>query len=155
MDPIPLGDLMPLTGEQRYCTATTRQGKPCRQPAIRGASVCKMHGGNAPQVRKAAALRLAMLIDPAIGVILGNLKDRKKNPSVAQRAAEDVLDRNELLSATKIYIGGDPDAPVHVKFDVDNLTDEQLELALKFARTIRVDREGPGSGDSSPGSGEG
>ncbi len=106
------------------------------------------HGGNAPQVRKAAALRLAMLIDPAIGVIAANLKDRKKNPAVAQRAAEDVLDRNELLSATKIVLGGDPDAPVHVKFDVDNLTDEQLEIAKQFARTIQVDRGKPGCSDS-------
>jgi hypothetical protein len=43
----------------RTCRATTSGGKPCKGPAIRGADVCRMHGGSAPQVREAAARRLA------------------------------------------------------------------------------------------------
>lgn len=42
------------------CTATSRKGKRCRMPAIRGGTVCRMHGGSAPQVRAAANRRLAL-----------------------------------------------------------------------------------------------
>lgn len=41
------------------CTARTkRTGDRCRQPAIAGGTVCRFHGGNAPQVKGAAARRL-------------------------------------------------------------------------------------------------
>ncbi len=36
----------------------------CRRAAIRGGTVCATHGGQAPQVKAAAAERLADLIDP-------------------------------------------------------------------------------------------
>lgn len=42
------------------CTARTKKGNPCRGKAIRGANVCRMHGGAAPQVRAAAARRVAI-----------------------------------------------------------------------------------------------
>jgi hypothetical protein len=42
------------------CSAISkRSGKQCRGPAIDGATVCRLHGGSAPQVKKAAARRLA------------------------------------------------------------------------------------------------
>lgn len=41
------------------CTATSRTGKPCRQPAIPGGVVCRYHGGSAPQVVRTAAERVA------------------------------------------------------------------------------------------------
>ena len=47
-----------------------------------------------------------MLVDPAIAVVHANLKDRKKNPQVAQRAAEDVLDRNGYNSPETIRLIG-------------------------------------------------
>lgn len=42
----------------RRCTARNRQGERCGRPAAPGASVCHMHGGAAPQVKKRARLRL-------------------------------------------------------------------------------------------------
>lgn len=42
------------------CTGTSRQsGQRCRLRPIRGGTVCKWHGGGAPQVRAAAERRLA------------------------------------------------------------------------------------------------
>lgn len=41
------------------CGAKTRKGTPCPNPPIKGATRCRMHGGAAPQVRAAAARRLA------------------------------------------------------------------------------------------------
>jgi hypothetical protein len=40
------------------CTATRRNGEPCRSWAIRGGNVCRKHGGGAPQVRAKANRRL-------------------------------------------------------------------------------------------------
>ena len=40
------------------CKAHRRNGLPCKGSAIRGATVCRLHGGSAPQVRDAARRRL-------------------------------------------------------------------------------------------------
>lgn len=41
------------------CVAKTKRGTDCRNPPVPGATVCKFHGGYAPQVRAKAARRLA------------------------------------------------------------------------------------------------
>lgn len=76
------------------CTAHAKSGERCRQPSIAGGRVCRYHGGSAPQVRNAAARRLAVLIDPAIGKLEKSLKS--KTESIAFRAAQDILDRNNM-----------------------------------------------------------
>lgn len=40
------------------CTATSRSGNQCKLPAVPGATVCRVHGGAAPQVKAAANRRL-------------------------------------------------------------------------------------------------
>ena len=40
-------------GRER-CAAHRRDGHPCQAPAVKGALVCRHHGGSAPQVRIAA-----------------------------------------------------------------------------------------------------
>lgn len=43
------------------CTArSSRTGEPCKLTAVRGATVCQVHGGRAPQVRAAAARRVTL-----------------------------------------------------------------------------------------------
>jgi hypothetical protein len=45
---------------KRTCTArSSRTGQPCRRFPVHGATVCPSHGGRAPQVQRAATLRLA------------------------------------------------------------------------------------------------
>ena len=46
------------THEADRCQARTTSGRPCRAHPIRGARVCRVHGGSAPQVRRAAERRL-------------------------------------------------------------------------------------------------
>lgn len=47
-------------GHGNQCTATShRTGVRCKGPAIRGLTVCRTHGGNAPAARAAAARRVA------------------------------------------------------------------------------------------------
>jgi hypothetical protein len=44
---------------KRQCTARTRSGRQCRRSAIKGGTVCRVHGGAAGQVKLAAARRSA------------------------------------------------------------------------------------------------
>ena len=126
------------------CTAKTHStGEQCRRRAIAGGAVCQVHGGAAPQVKKSAALRLAMLVDPAIGVLAANMKDRKKNPAVAQRAAEDVLDRAVGKTPETIrLVGSGEDGAIQI----EDVTAAQL-VRRELAR-VRA-RSSPGS-DSQP-----
>lgn len=47
--------------DNRRCTATNRQGKRCGRAAIEGGTVCVVHGGAAPQVKRAAEIRAAQM----------------------------------------------------------------------------------------------
>ena len=80
----------PFHGVQ--CKATNRQGTRCRRVAVPGTVVCNMHGGNAPQVRRKASLRLLELIDPAIAVLAREMVQADKSQD-RQRAANSILDR--------------------------------------------------------------
>lgn len=74
------------------CTATSKTSQlPCKQPAIPGGTVCRFHGGSAPQVKHAAAIRLAALVQPAIGRLAKSINS--KSEGIAFRATQDVLDR--------------------------------------------------------------
>lgn len=50
---------MEPTPARRRCTASRSNGQPCNKPPVRGAMVCATHGGSAPQVKAAAAARVA------------------------------------------------------------------------------------------------
>lgn len=89
-------------GPKHRCKAKSKSsGNQCRQSAIPGGTVCRYHGGAAPQVKRAAALRLAQLVDPAIDAQAYLLKQTKHLPSKLG-AAKDVLDRNGLGQKTSI-----------------------------------------------------
>jgi hypothetical protein len=57
--------------ESRRCTARNRQGERCKRAAIKGGTVCPMHGGKAPQVRDAAERNRALAVARAECVTLG------------------------------------------------------------------------------------
>jgi hypothetical protein len=64
----------------------------CKQPPIPGGTVCRYHGGAAPQVRKAALERLMAYQDRALDRLFG-LVEQQEYPSTAYQAVRDVLDR--------------------------------------------------------------
>lgn len=91
------------------CTAKRSNGQPCRGQAIRGARVCRVHGGSAPQVIEAARRRLLALIDPALGVLAQAVRVRSKatsklwEPSAQEiAAAREVLNRAGLVAVAPI-----------------------------------------------------
>lgn len=85
----PLEGLHPM---KRLCTATNRQGKRCGRSPILGGTVCRMHGGAAPQVKAKAIERLMLLQNAAIDR-MAILMQQEQYPSTAYAAARDVLDR--------------------------------------------------------------
>lgn len=74
------------------CTATNRQGKRCGKSPILGGTVCRLHGGAAPQVKLKAAQRLEAYQDKAIDRLF-QLIEQTAFPSTALTAVRDVLDR--------------------------------------------------------------
>lgn len=75
------------------CRATSkRTHKQCGQSPIPGGTVCKFHGGAAPQVRAKAIERLMQYQDRAIDRLFG-LVEQQAYPSTAYQAVRDVLDR--------------------------------------------------------------
>lgn len=77
----------------RRCHATSKgTGEQCKQVPVPGATVCKYHGGGAPQVRKKAQLRLIELIDPAITTLAREMATADSSAD-RQRAANSILDR--------------------------------------------------------------
>ena len=78
--------------ERPRCKATNRQGNRCGKLPIPGGTVCRMHGGGAPQVKAAAMERLRALQDPAIDR-LAALIAQEAFPTVAYAASRDILDR--------------------------------------------------------------
>mgnify|MGYP000585507580 CR=1 FL=1 len=88
----------PLEGRdpiENRCTATNRKGNRCGKPPIPGGTVCRMHGGAAPQVKAKALDRLMALQHPAIDTLDYLMQQRATFPSTAYAAARDVLDRTE------------------------------------------------------------
>ncbi len=79
----------------QQCKATNRRGERCKSFSIEGGTVCRMHGGGAPQVRARAQARLLELVDPALAALARNI--RKTAPEAVQiRAAAEVLNRADL-----------------------------------------------------------
>lgn len=118
------------------CTAHKRSGKPCTQPRMKGAVVCRMHGGSAPQVRRSARERLAAMVDPALDVLYRNIKPTKGKyvkPELQARCAFDVLDRAGLKAKDEVVLTQ--------QFSVSqfqHLSDEDLEQLINLARKATI-----------------
>lgn len=87
----PIRDPDPI---RQTCRAHAKHsGKPCRYPAIPGGTVCRFHGGGAPQVQFKALERLAALQPKAVGSLETLMDMVREFPSTAYAASRDVLDR--------------------------------------------------------------
>lgn len=92
-----MGDLMQGTTR---CTARRKNGQACKNYAILGGNVCRMHGGAAPQVRAAAKVRIAMAQEDAASVIVQMMHNPDVPFAERRRCAEFLLtyeNRNDLV----------------------------------------------------------
>jgi hypothetical protein len=116
-DPLAGADPLPVpSGLKRgnRCSAKSkRSGKPCTMPAIAGGTVCRMHGGAAPQVRQAALERLMAYQDRAIDRLFG-LVEQEAYPSTAMQAVKDVLDRTMGKPHESVSLTGKDDGPLEI-----------------------------------------
>jgi hypothetical protein len=78
------------------CKASRRDGERCTQWAMKGTTVCKMHGGKAPQTVQAARARLLAAADPLMAELIALAHNEKLEPSTRLRAIQDALDRAGL-----------------------------------------------------------
>lgn len=89
---------------ETLCTARRKSGQPCRNYALKGGNVCRMHGGAAPQVRRAAAVRILMASDLAAARLVAIMQDKTMPAVVQLAAARDLLDRAGLTSKQEIAV---------------------------------------------------
>lgn len=122
----------------RRCKAH-RAGSPeirCKRWAVRGSRVCAHHGGAAPQVVRAAKMRLLELVDPAITALLRTLTargscpscGRSEEPSAILRAAIAVLDRTDLGPRSTIALEKGDGSSTWAQY----LSDEQVETVARW-----------------------
>lgn len=90
------------------CSARTRNGDPCRAAPVRGATVCRMHGGAAPQVKAKAAQRLAERVMPMLATLDRIANDESLPPAVRLAAVRDWLDRAGIKEAIALEIAVQP-----------------------------------------------
>jgi hypothetical protein len=90
------------------CKAHSKQtGKQCGRKAIPGGTVCRYHGGAAPQVIAKAEERLKALVDPAIDALADIINDPDPQARATRlAAARDLLDRTGYGATQKHEVTG-------------------------------------------------
>lgn len=77
---------------ERCRAHSSRTGEPCKLPPIRGATVCRNHGGAIKRVKRAAAERLREMIDPLLDEYF-RIALSGESDTVRLAAIRDALDR--------------------------------------------------------------
>jgi hypothetical protein len=111
------------------CHAKRTDGTPCRAPVVRGAKVCRAHGGAATQVKDAARRRLEELVMPSVSK-LRTLMLRGESHAIQLKAAESILDRAGIVAQQQV------DVDNHVSITVSY---QDVELAKRI-----IDADMPG-----------
>lgn len=89
--------------DQNRCVAHRKNGERCLKPAIRGATVCRTHGGAAPQVVAKAQARLANEADNmAKGLI--DMAKTAQSEAVKLKAHTEALDRAGVVAKTEVTV---------------------------------------------------
>src|SRR4051812_1045482 len=97
-----------LLPEPSKCVARKKDGTPCLRSPIKGAVVCRVHGGAAPQVRRKAAERIANAADIAVLQIVALMEDPNTPSAVKLAAARDLLDRADVIGKTRLEVDVPP-----------------------------------------------
>lgn len=94
------GDVVPQGSVRAIkCQAHTSSGRPCKAWAIVGGTVCRTHGGSAPQVREAARRRILGTVLKNVTTAQAIIDDPEQPAAVRARLLIDMLDRAGLRPA--------------------------------------------------------
>jgi hypothetical protein len=91
--------------DRAQCTAHKRNGDRCSNPPVRGATVCRMHGGSAPQVRAKANQRLIDMVMPAMRELRKIIDDPAAADTDKLKAINMVLNRTGYNERREIDLG--------------------------------------------------
>lgn len=91
--------------DRAQCTAHKRNGDRCSNPPVRGAKVCRMHGGSAPQVRAKANQRLVAMVLPAMRELHRILDKPDTSDADRLKAINAVLNRTGYSERQTIELG--------------------------------------------------
>ncbi len=86
---------------------------------MKGGTVCRMHGGAAPQVKAAAEFRVMehyRALQPKCVAVVETLLGRDEYPTVQIAAVREVMDRTEGRATESVAITGADGGPVVFKW---------------------------------------
>lgn len=142
---------MPGTVGWLVCTAHRTDGTPCRAPVVRGARVCRAHGGLAGHVRDAARRRLETLVDPAIGT-LRSVMLRGETDTVRLKAAESILDRAGIVNDKAIEV--DNQVTVTVSYEDVALAQSIVDVPHQVIEQVALNGHSNGHEKTAPQDGD-
>ena len=133
-------------GANRCTARSKRSGKRCRKWTRRGAAVCPMHGGKAPQVERKAEDRMLALQDPAVAAVARAVNG--KDIDVALRGSKVVFDRTNfgrvgLLSTEQVEGMLRGVAALFLSLVADLEVRRQFALGLKRLAGVDIDVPAP------------
>lgn len=102
-------------------------GERCKKPPIKGATLCRSHGGTAKQIKEKAQQRLLEAADKVAARLVGIALAENTPPAVVVQAARDLLDRAGLGAAQLVEL------TARVSTPYDDLLRQYLEARLNGA----------------------
>ncbi|GAA2648537.1 HGGxSTG domain-containing protein [Paractinoplanes durhamensis] len=99
-----MSDLSEVDTSRKCRARSKRSGGPCRNAPILGGTVCRIHGGAAPQTRAAAKARILAAADRAAAQLINFMESPDVPYPVRLAAARDLLDRADLTGKTTVEV---------------------------------------------------
>lgn len=104
------------TPERRCRAHSSRTGEPCKNAALKGATVCRFHGGATKHVKAAARARLENAADRMARQLLG-IALTADSEAVMLAAVKDALDRAGLKAPSEVVLSQSDPKPYEQIFD--------------------------------------